>query len=112
MCRCSEAELNCVSRKIRTKPELMQFGIGMSTIRYLPPMGTAGFARSFVSGNKRAPLPPPRMTDRTLCAPKFVKRWFMPREKEQYARRRHPGVGDRPAQEQLTPLLLIAFFKG
>jgi len=29
--RCSEAELNCVNRYIRRKPELMQFEIGMST---------------------------------------------------------------------------------
>src|ERR1044071_1163709 len=44
----------------------MQFEIGMSTSRYLPARGTAGFARSLVSGNRRVPWPPPMMTERTL----------------------------------------------
>src|SRR2546428_646364 len=30
-------------------------------MRYFPPSGTAGFARSFVNGNKRVPAPPPMM---------------------------------------------------
>src|SRR5215471_21540976 len=55
MCRCNEAELNWVSRYTRRRPELMQLEIGMSTIRYLPARGTAGFARSLVSGNNRVP---------------------------------------------------------
>ena len=44
----------------------MQLEIGMSTIRYFPASGTAGFARSFVSGNNRVPCPPPMMTVSTL----------------------------------------------
>ena len=32
----------------------------------IPPSGTAGFERSFVSGNRRVPWPPPRITERTL----------------------------------------------
>src|SRR5688572_11003582 len=40
----------------------MQFEIGTSTRRYLPPSGTAGFERCAVSGNKRVPAPPPRIT--------------------------------------------------
>src|ERR1051325_999386 len=44
----------------------MQLEIGMSTMRYLPASGTAGLARSFVSGNNRVPCPPPMMTDSTL----------------------------------------------
>src|SRR5688572_26347773 len=40
----------------------MQFEIGTSTRRYLPPSGTAGFERWAVSGNKRVPAPPPRIT--------------------------------------------------
>ena len=36
-----------------------------STIRYLPPKGTAGLARSLVSGKRRVPLPPARMIPRT-----------------------------------------------
>src|SRR5882724_11697629 len=51
---------------MRRRPELMQLEIGMSTSRYFPASGTAGFARSFVSGNSREPWPPPMMTQRTL----------------------------------------------
>src|SRR5476651_506674 len=51
---------------MRRKPELMQLEMGMSTSRYFPASGTAGFARSFVSGNRRVPCPPPMMTQRTL----------------------------------------------
>ena|SRR5471030_515726 len=51
---------------MRRKPELMQLEMGMSTSRYFPASGTAGFARSFVSGNSRVPWPPPMMTQRTL----------------------------------------------
>ncbi len=64
MCLLSEAELYCVSTKILRMSELMQFEIGMSTSRYLPPSGTAGFERSSVSGDRRVPAPPPRMTAR------------------------------------------------
>ena len=31
-------------------PELMQLDMGTSIRRYAPPIGTAGFARCFVSG--------------------------------------------------------------
>src|SRR5712664_115795 len=41
--------------------EFRQLLIGISTMRYLPPSGTAGLARSFVNGNKRVPAPPPIM---------------------------------------------------
>src|SRR5512137_721270 len=44
----------------------MQFEMGISTRRYLPASGTAGFERSLVSGNKRVPCPPPMITDSTL----------------------------------------------
>src|SRR5215218_4733513 len=59
------AELYCVNTKIRSRPELMQLEIGTSTRRYLPASGTAGLARSLVSGKSRVPAPPPRMTART-----------------------------------------------
>jgi hypothetical protein len=45
----------------------MQLEIGISTSRYLPASGTAGFARSLVSGNKRVPCPPPIITESTLA---------------------------------------------
>src|SRR6266700_667596 len=51
---------------MRRKPELMQLEIGMSTRRYLPASGTAGLARSRVSGNSRVPCPPPMIIERTL----------------------------------------------
>src|SRR6185503_1994864 len=51
---------------MRRRFELMQLEIGMSTNRYLPASGTAGFERSRVSGKSRVPCPPPITTDRTL----------------------------------------------
>src|SRR5690242_13882964 len=39
-------------------------------MRYLPPSGTAGLARSLVSGNNRVPAPPPITIDRV--------RWVVP----------------------------------
>src|SRR5690242_15623631 len=51
---------------MRRRPELMQLEMGMSTMRYLPANGTAGLARSLVSGNNRVPCPPPMMTESTL----------------------------------------------
>src|SRR5450631_1559143 len=48
------------------RSELMQFEIGMSTKRYFPARGTAGLARSLVSGNRRVPAPPPRITLKTF----------------------------------------------
>jgi hypothetical protein len=44
---------------------LMQLLIGISTNRYLPAMGTAGFERLEVSGYNRLPAPPPRITATT-----------------------------------------------
>src|ERR1041385_9269781 len=84
----------------------MQLEIGMSTNRYLPASGTAGFARSLVNGKSRVPAPPPIMTDspclvlgdmRLPCV--INKKAFLPdcfssiysglRRK----RKRHSGVG-------------------
>ena len=47
--------------------ELMQLLMGMSTSRYLPAIGTAGFARSFVNGKSRRPSPPPMITPNTFA---------------------------------------------
>src|SRR5882672_10507611 len=76
MCLLSDAELYCVSTKMRITSELMQFEIGTSTRRYLPPSGTAGFERCAVNGKRRLPAPPPRMTARMLrleaiCGPRL-----------------------------------------
>src|SRR4030095_507596 len=66
MCLLSDAELYCVSTNVRRMSELMQFESAMSTSRYLPPSGTAGFERCCVSGKRRLPAPPPRMTANSL----------------------------------------------
>ena len=42
--------------------ELIQLLIGISTNRYLPAIGTAGFERLAVNGYKRVPAPPPNIT--------------------------------------------------
>src|SRR3990172_3428727 len=65
MCRCREADLNCVRMATSCTPELRQLLRGMSIRRYLPAMGTAGLARSRVSGHRRVPRPPPRMMPKT-----------------------------------------------
>src|SRR5262245_51298840 len=62
MCRLRDAELNCVSTKMRLSPACKQLLIGMSISRYLPPNGTAGFDRMWVSGNSLVPRPPPRIS--------------------------------------------------
>src|ERR1017187_6467097 len=41
-------------------PELMKLLSTKSMMRYLPPKGTAGLARSLVRGQSRVPLPPAR----------------------------------------------------
>src|SRR5918912_4020276 len=64
MCLFKLAGLYCVSTKFLRMSELMQFEIGMSTSRYLPPSGTAGFERASVKGDRRVPAPPPRITAR------------------------------------------------
>src|SRR6476619_3676286 len=66
MCRLSDAELYCVRTNVRRTSELMQFESAISTSRYLPPRGTAGFDRCCVSGKRRLPAPPPRMTANSL----------------------------------------------
>src|SRR6201988_5412377 len=62
MCLLRDAELYCVSTIVRRISELMQFESAISTSRYLPPSGTAGLDRCCVSGKRRLPAPPPRIT--------------------------------------------------
>jgi hypothetical protein len=47
-------------------PEFKQLEIGISTRRYLPAMGPAGFERFAVSGYNLVPAPPPNITER-IC---------------------------------------------
>src|SRR5580698_1496663 len=51
---------------MRVIPECRQFEIGISTKRYLPAIGTAGFERVAVSGDNRLPWPPPSTMQITL----------------------------------------------
>src|SRR5689334_19124592 len=79
MCLFSDAELNCVKTNIRLIPELIQFEMGMSTNRYFPAIGTAGFERLAVRGYRRVPAPPPRMTAITcllICNFFCPSSWF------------------------------------
>src|SRR6478609_3214454 len=57
-CFCSECDLYCVSTSTRRRPECRQLVSVKSMIRYLPPKGTPGLARSAVSGWSREPTPP------------------------------------------------------
>src|SRR5262245_46832640 len=57
--------LYCVSTRQRRSSLLTQLDSVKSTMRYSPPNGTAGLARSRVSGSRRVPLPPARIRVRT-----------------------------------------------
>src|SRR5262249_13065486 len=59
-----------------------------STMRYLPPKGTAGFARSLVSGYRRVPFPPAR----TIPSTRSLMRLFSRR-----------GAGDPNIVAQTAP---------
>src|SRR3954451_20137788 len=65
MCRCRLTELNWVRTKIRFSPEWIQLDTGISISRYFPAIGTAGLLRDLVSGKRRVPRPPPRISETT-----------------------------------------------
>ena len=65
MCSSSDALLYWVRTLIWRRPELTKFDSTMSMMRYRPPKGTAGLARSAVSGPRRRPSPPARIITRT-----------------------------------------------
>ena len=60
MWRSSECDLYCVSTQIRRYRALTRLDSTKSISRYAPPKGTAGLARSAVSGYSRLPSPPAR----------------------------------------------------
>jgi hypothetical protein len=60
-----DAELNWVKTNILLILLLIQLLMGMSTKRYLPAIGTAGFDLVFVNGDNLLPAPPPRITATT-----------------------------------------------
>ena len=61
MCWFNEAELNWVKTNILLMSELIQLEIGISTKRYFPAIGTAGFERLSVHGDNPEPCPPPKI---------------------------------------------------
>src|SRR5579871_2286439 len=63
-----------VSTRTRRRPLLMQLDSVKSTMRYRPPKGTAGLARSRVKGSSRVPLPPARIKVNTSRTSKVSKK--------------------------------------
>src|SRR5574344_474054 len=64
--RISECDLYWVSTPIWRMPELTQLDNTKSMMRYLPPKGTAGLARHWVSARRRLPSPPARTSASVL----------------------------------------------
>src|SRR3954452_24583527 len=56
--------------------ELTQLDSVKSMIRYLPPKGTAGFARSWERIERRSPSPPARITAIVRFTPRMLARAF------------------------------------
>ena len=65
MCRSRLWLLYWVSTQIFLMPLLARLDSAKSTSRYTPPNGTAGLARSSVSGASRVPAPPASTIPRT-----------------------------------------------
>src|SRR5215471_13328351 len=65
MCRSRLWLLYWVSTQIRRQPALTRLESAKSISRYRPPNGTAGLARSAVSGASRLPAPPASTIPRT-----------------------------------------------
>src|SRR5262245_11945940 len=65
MCRSRLRAVYCVNTSTRRSPLLRQLDRVKSMIRYSPPNGTAGLARSRVRGSRRVPLPPASTSVRT-----------------------------------------------
>src|SRR6266568_5286 len=63
----SDSDLYWTSTFIRSRPELAKLERAKSMIRYRPPNGTAGLARSRVSGSRRRPSPPARIMARVFA---------------------------------------------
>src|SRR5437762_14110459 len=100
----------------------MQLEIGMSTNRYLPASGTAGFARSLVNGKSLVPAPPPIITDSTLLVLGDMRLPCVIKEKAFLPvcfaciysgfcrkRKRHSGVGVTVFSVQLAIVSMVGF---
>src|SRR5581483_11939590 len=75
MCRSSEWDLYWVSTQIRRYRALTRFDKTKSISRYAPPKGTAGLARSAVSGYSRLPSPPARTMPNT-CGNSLMRQTY------------------------------------
>src|SRR6185369_10972700 len=80
MCRSRLWLLYWVSTQIFRMPPLARLDSAKSISRYRPPNGTAGFARSAVSGLRRVPAPPASTMPRTdlLACPVLLGRVLRP----------------------------------
>src|SRR5579864_8383085 len=65
-CRFRLNALYCVRTNTRRRSLFRQFESVTSMMRYTPPKGTAGLARSRVNGQSRSPWPPASSTPSTL----------------------------------------------
>ena len=77
----SERGLYWVSTTTSSMPELTQFDSVKSMIRYLPPNGTAGFARTEDRIDSRSPSPPARTTAITGLTKRCPSASGTPRER-------------------------------
>src|SRR5262249_36843077 len=73
-----------------------------SMIRYLPPNGTAGLARSFVRGYSRVPLPPARTIPRTRMRIGFDQGLLWHRAKNRAGAWGRGGGRASPARRRLV----------
>src|SRR4051812_38360005 len=71
-CSASDCDLYWVNTYTARMPELAMFDSTKSMMRYRPPNGTAGFARSRVSGESREPLPPAMIKARYRRCPSML----------------------------------------
>ena len=102
MCRCRETLLNWVSTYTLFKPLLMQLLTGMSTSRYLPARGTAGLERSFVSGKRREPAPPPMMMANVLSVTATLLNWDMRKSRRRFWAGRSLNPTRKPASRAIN----------
>src|ERR1700682_5503202 len=80
--------LYCVRTTILKKPAFTRLDRAKTIRRYVPPNGTAGLARSAVSGNNRLPSPPARTMARTrIVLPSLSSDLSSEREVEQLGAR-------------------------
>ena len=70
----SESGAYCVRTMTFVMPELTQFESVKSMMRYLPPKGTAGLARTPERSDRRSPSPPARTTANVRLTDRMLHR--------------------------------------